>query len=234
MTKVMVVGARGQMGRRYCAILRHLEIPLFEVELGDDEAPPPGITHIIIATPTATHCDQIRLYSEMELPVLCEKPIATDTGQVYRLIEFCEEKGVKLRCVNQYKYVIFGDEMVDGDEAGALEEIGAATEYDYVNTGKDGKYWDCISIIALATGGVSIKNESPIWTCRINGDEKYLDRMDHAYIAMVKDFIENPPTTPETDYIFNAHTKVDRMIKRENTNRNSSAIGIDASAGKML
>jgi hypothetical protein len=205
------------MGRRYVAILKYLGVDHLGVDVSGEE-PTPGaftdVSHVIIATPTDTHCNQVVEWGDLEVPILVEKPLATNMEDVLETTRYCERRGVRIRMVNQYRFCWSSDIRMKMDDD--------HTVYDYFNTGKDGKYWDAISIIGLAQRLVSIRTDSPHWFCKINGRILDIEGMDHAYVKMVKNFIEHPPLAPETDYIVMAHQKVQRMIDIENSDRNPS------------
>jgi hypothetical protein len=60
------------------------------------------------------------------------------------------------------------------------------TSYDYFRTGNDGLYWDCLQIIALASGPIKLNNKSPVWKCEINDTQLDSSAMDHAYVKFIK------------------------------------------------
>ncbi len=193
--RVFISGVNGNMGRRYRAICYHLGYQVIgadkEVSFIDQSyyISSKSIDRIIIATPTSTHLDAINIFgSTVGRPMLCEKPIS-QTGIV--------DGHNPLTMINQYKYLVDKDRIGD-------------TYYDYWNTGGDGLYWDCINIIGMAKGKVRIGNDSPIWTCGINGQKLSIADMDKAYIAMVKDWVENPE--PNHKYMEHAHTRVIELI----------------------
>ena len=95
------------------------------------------------------------------------------------LKEVVAKERFNLYVVNQYQYL-------PGIRANATK---GPSHYDYYNTGKDGKYWDCFQIIALAKDGFHIENKSPVWKCCINGVDCNLSQMDSAYVHMIDDFL---------------------------------------------
>jgi hypothetical protein len=194
-TKVLVVGALGNMGKRYCSILSYLNIPFVEVDIGTKRFDP-SCTHIILATPTSTHLDLIDQYSLMDSPILCEKPIITDINEFERL-ESILELNENVFMVNQYAY----------DNFSGAETVGK-TVYNYYKHGSDGKYWDCIQAIYLANGEVEISESSPVWRCIINGTGLSLSNMDYNYIKMIQDFLGKQENLWGKEAILKAHRKV--------------------------
>lgn len=196
--KVFISGSNGNMGRRYASILKKLGIEYF----GADKDVPvldqasfcrkKDIDGIIIATSTHTHLDLIALFGMIakDIPILCEKPILKQS--------FNKDEKLKLTMVNQYKY------MIDESKVGK-------TDYNYFKSGSDGIVWDCINIIGLANGALSLKDSSPTWKCVINDQILNIKNMDKAYIEMVKDWSENPVSN--WDYIVKAHKKCLEVLK---------------------
>jgi hypothetical protein len=175
---VCLVGAKGNMGRRYKSILNHLGVKWYGVDVG--YIWPPEVSHYIIATPTETHLEMISQIKSHTARILVEKPLCqlSPMLRIQTVREACEKHKNKLYMVNQYAYT----PGIDG--------IGP-TIYDYYNTGKDGIAWDCIQLIHLATGQISLRNKSPVWQCTINGQPLTHEIVDRCYVEMIKDFLSN-------------------------------------------
>ena len=187
------------MARRYRAILDHLGHthcgfdlsggkPLNEAELESSDA-------IIIATPTQQHLADLNLVAKLGKPILCEKPISTDFHAVEQFLK--DNPRLNLQMISQY------DHLIDPTYSGI-------TIYDYYNHGKDGLPWDCINIIYHAKEEIRLAEKSPLWRCVINGLHLDLRAMDLAYIAMIKEWLEeiNPDVEAKLKRIFIAHKKV--------------------------
>lgn len=189
--KVLLFGADGNMGRRYRAILKHLGHECIPIEVGfswiNFKGLIPAVDKVIIASSTEAHWQNLLELKDADenrpggLDVLCEKPVVKDVGQLNRLRELCESAHINLYVVNQYQHLV-NDLMLGGDAP-------LNVEYDYWNSGRDGILWDCFQLVALATGGISLKNESPYWKCQINGCRLGIQRMDFAYVDMISDFL---------------------------------------------
>ena len=191
--KVAVIGGAGNMGQRYCRILDHLLVEHIIVDI-DTYAPDSlfsTITHIIIATPTASHVNDIQKYATFGVPILCEKPICKNALQLQGILDLkCD-----LRMINQYElYPVSGE---------------GKTYYNYFKTGSDSLLWDCINIIGLAKGDVEIKNDSPIWDCWINGVRLHLCAMDMMYIRNIEDWLNY--SYDNKAYIKQAHEKIFKL-----------------------
>lgn len=193
----LLMGYRGSIGSRYAAILKHLDCQWTGLEV--DEDVPTSFDSVIIATPTAQHLEHVMQFAGRGVPILIEKPLATNLGSVEEACTWLDEQSTPIRMVNQYRYL--PSARRNGD-----------TYYNFFRSGRDGKYWDTISLIALARGKVTIRDTSPVWTCALNGDDLTAKAVDRAYVDMIDDFLRKPPTSPETDYIREAHTKVAKMI----------------------
>lgn len=192
--KPLILGANGNMGLRYQAILKHLGVSYAAVDDGDEV--PADFDGVLIATPTALHRAHIDSFAAAGVPILCEKPIATNMADVTAVINTCEKHGTCLAMVDQYA---------------ELTEYGTGpTSYNYFRHGADGMYWDCINIIGHARGTVSIKETSPIWTCTINGHPLSLADMDMAYVSMIRHWLDTP--RERLDYIYRAHSRVANLV----------------------
>lgn len=201
--KIFMLGAHGNMARRYTAILKYLghEVHGFDVP-GFTEKHPlaeqvkvDAITAdaVIVATPTDTHAKLLSFLSDCTRPILCEKPISKDLHELERVLSECKSKGARLQMVSQYDY------LVDAESKGD-------TIYDYYKSGADGIEWDCINILYHAKGSVTLRNESPVWTCTINGQPLNIRDMDHAYVEMLDHWLRDPTRT-DYDRIWEAHKK---------------------------
>lgn len=194
----LIIGNKGNMGRRYTAILNHLRVNSKGCDKGD--AVPTEFDSIILATPSVRHIEDILFCLGFRVPILCEKPFGNNLDRVLSLCDKVDKAKVPLEMVNQYRYL--DDPFSEG-----------ATTYDYFNTGKDTLPWDCISLVALARGQCKLQNKSPIWLSMLNGKVLDIGRMDYAYIEMINDWVQKPEHKPETDYIRMAHQKVAAYIE---------------------
>lgn len=204
MKSVMVLGGLGNMGRRYCAVLRHIGIVPVPIDVADGsisklERSMPSVGGIIIATPTGSHVNDIAQLSPFGLPILCEKPISTNMARVISSLAIAKHTQTPLSMVNQYCM------LTDPNDVGD-------SYYDYWNHGRDGLVWDCISVIALARGKITLGEDSPTWKCAINGRQLSPAMMDQAYIEMVRDWTANP--LPAYEYIELAHNKVQEFARK--------------------
>lgn len=201
--KVLVLGAKGNMGRRYCSILQYLKFNYIGLDIGDDpEEYMPDCDKIIIATPTESHLDFINLFSFYGKPILCEKPIAYNIADLEVLKEKLAVMKCELRMVDNYKYVAF-DPI----------RMHSGSQYNYYNSGKDSKHWDCIQIHGIAVGDASISNESPIWKCVLNGYNVDRRSIDISYVKMIQNWYYNPVNNWE--FIMRAHKRVLDAIERD-------------------
>lgn len=191
------------MGRRYSAILTHLGISHDGVDI---QTPPDEkilavskADQIIIATPTDTHEDFIRLAVRHRKRVLCEKPLLTDMTKLDSLMEECREENAKLSMIFQY------EEMVHRNMRGA-------SYYNYYKHGNDGIFWDCIQIIGLAKNEVTLHETSPIWKCKINGFQLDIGYMDLAYVLFIKKWLAG--ANHDSHELFDIHLKTHEMATR--------------------
>ena len=179
---ICIIGANGNMGKRYQSVCKYLNIPFQGLDVND---PLPvnvaNFTHYIIATPTVTH-EKILHYlcsvNTIPLKVLCEKPILCD--EVESILAFAKERKHEIYMVNQYAYY-----------SHQTYESHGMTSYNYYNSGGDGLFWDCIQLIYLAKEKISLSNDTPIWFAQINGTELDRETIDLCYVKMIHDFYED-------------------------------------------
>ncbi len=206
MQRILIVGASGNMGRRYTAILRHIRIESVLIDdpmlgragyIGNDVlVEQAGLADgVIIATPTPTHLPLLELLvTNIKKPILCEKPISTDPDKV---ADFCARHPTALvQMVSQYDFLVPRNMLWDH------------TKYDYWHSGKDGLVWDCINIIYHATGKIELDDKSPYWVCMVNGKRLNIKNMDPAYVEMIRDWVSNKSKSPGIQRIATAHEKV--------------------------
>lgn len=200
MGKILIIGSEGAQGKRYQAILKYLHKETYCADLGSDLNQIFGfgdVDGVIIATPTSDHLDRFHEILDMEEyrgPILCEKPITTDVLRLKELVM----KRPKLTMVMQYRH--FLDEEDYGDSF-----------YNYFRHGNDGLYWDCLQIIGLAKGHVTVHETSPIWTCAINGVKLNVQQMDRAYVQEIRSWLRGEKQ--DLGQVLAMHEKVQGMLQ---------------------
>lgn len=199
MKKVLIVGRNGNMGTRYATVCKLLGITTIGQDWNDPQPDMTDVDGIIIATPTGSHTKDIINYSRFDLPYLVEKPLTKLPIELDNFLMVVQKLGLNVQMVNQYKELVCPGAVGD-------------THYNYFKTGNDGLAWDCINIVGLADGEVTLADDSPIWDCTINGQKLSLSDMDRAYITMIEKWAKNPK--PNLDYIRTAHEKVFKYIRK--------------------
>lgn len=189
------------MGRRYQAILTYLNKPFRCFDIADDYIEivenSKWADAVILATPTETHYHYLRSLMLYGIPVLCEKPISKEVDEI---VSICDTYPLaNLTMMMQYKCLDYPNH--EGDSL-----------YNYYNTGKDGLLWDCMQIIALGRGKVTLLNKSPIWTCILNGKRIEFSKMDKAYIDYVEEWLAKPGQ--DMSYLKRIHMKVHQYAKQ--------------------
>jgi hypothetical protein len=180
---ILIFGEKGSMGLRYKAIFKYLSIPTLGVDL--DDSPQSRRLKIkqsegfVIATPTADHMGLIHELLPEKKPILCEKPVVKSVEEIKLIRERVEKESVPFRMMFQYSL------LADRGRVGK-------SRYDFFRHGSDGLVWDCLQIIGLARGEVELREESPIWSCVINGKPLSIGAMDAAYVAYVQRWLKKP------------------------------------------
>jgi hypothetical protein len=196
---ILIVGSEGSMGKRYQAILKYLRRDFVCEDLCFSQVKPAQIPdHVsgfIIATPTGTHAQMIRKYLPFKKPILCEKPVVKNTDQLREL--FKEIGSTPFTMMYQYQNL--------------CREGDGPSSYDFFRHGNDGLVWDCLQIIGLSQCTPTLKEESPIWQCMLNGRDLDVKYMDWAYVKFVADWLRDP--SQDKDQILDAHVKTDELAR---------------------
>lgn len=180
---ILIVGSQGSMGKRYQCILKYLD----QEFLGVDKDTPRDVmkelarksSGIIIATPTDTHVELVRDLLPFHRPILCEKPVTKDVAELKDLCEEIKNSKTPFRMMLQY-------EVLNSHRA------SGSSYYNYFRHGSDGLVWDCLQVIGLAKADVTIAEDSPVWSCRLNGKALNLSHMDAAYIHYLQQWFRHP------------------------------------------
>jgi hypothetical protein len=200
---IIVYGAKGNMGRRYMAILKFLGVERFGVDV---DTPPESIPHeraagYIVATPTESHVRFMRVLLKHRRPILCEKPWSLSIEEVRKFAwDLTDMERRLVSMVAQYRQLL-----------PRLTGRGP-TVYDYYKHGDDGLAWDCIQPIAFSNGPATLREESPIWTCKINGYSLSLGDMDWAYVKDIQGWLSGDNL--DVGFILNAHEKTHEVAEK--------------------
>jgi hypothetical protein len=200
---IIVYGAKGNMGRRYMAILKFLGVERFGVDV---DTPPESIPHdraagYVVATPTESHIRMMRLLLERGRPILCEKPWSLSIEEVRSFVsDLTSHERKRVAMVAQY-----------GRLLPHLNGRGT-TVYDYYKHGDDGLAWDCIQPIGFSNGPVTLREESPVWTCKINGHPLSIGDMDWAYVEDMKGWLA--AESLDVGFILRAHEKTHEVAEK--------------------
>ena len=135
------------------------------------------ISHVIIATPTHTHYGWLTFLKDFDgIRILCEKPITKNLGELLEIIGW----GLDLTMMYQYLHA-----KINATE----KNPSSLTSYNFYNHGNDGLVWDCIQLIGLADGEISLREDSPTWETRINGRKVYPGSINNSYVEFLNDWI---------------------------------------------
>lgn len=195
--KILVIGSKGNMGKRYVAILKYLghEVvgldldnfeDVFNYEKNDITIPRNLLTlkepvdRAIIATPIDKHYEWCVWCINNKIPFLCEKPISKNLDEIKILIDFSEKNGVDGRMVCNWAFINSYETLLPNDNGITL---------DYYNTGKDG-FWDLIQPVYLGKK-FTLQKKSPAYICTINGHIVNQYNFDWSYVNMLKKWIVN-------------------------------------------
>lgn len=222
--KVLILGSDGSMGRRYQAILGYLGVDFTAMDIQRNTAIEMSNnisnvhSHIIVTTPTYNHFVWLKIAQEKSYigRILCEKPISKNIDEMFRISSW------DLDLTMMYQYIFTDKEKSLGSHH---------TTYDYYNHGSDGIVWDCIQLIGIAEGPVSLREVSPIWEATINGKPIIKDSMDNAYIKFVKHWLDGTLEQSKED-ILNLHVKTARLHWRKKDEKGHESFDWDPSEDK--
>lgn len=199
---ILIVGASGNMGRRYSSILDYLQVAWTGVDKEHSEQyilnQAINSDGIIVATPTNRHVADIERFLRFKKPILCEKPVTRDMRELTLLMEEIRKSKTPFRMVYQYSMLA------------SRSGVGLPSRYNYYKHGGDGLAWDCIQILGLANGAVTLQENSPMWECVINGKALDISHMDSAYIEYVQLWLKTPSQSLRE--ILQIHEKVHLYI----------------------
>lgn len=212
---ILLVGSEGSMGKRYQAIFDHLSIVYkpYDLHVGNLDNLD-LIKKVLIATPTNSHYELLKHFIKLGKDILCEKPICKSSKEVEEILDLAIKHNAKFNMVFQYGEIAFNS-----------ENSHQFTYYDYYKTGNDGIYWDCLQIIALASGPIKIKNKSPIWKCEINDNELNIASMDYAYIKFIDKWLKGN-LKQDYQWLIDIHKKVEEY-EAKHINSNTGEIKLN-------
>lgn len=209
---ILLVGAHGNMGRRYSSILRHLNKEFVGI---DKETDLDGLRdwaikckYVILATPTESHLEQIDRISTLGIPILCEKPFSKKMSDLDSVLADCKRYKTNLSMVFNYGFMPQTE----------VKDANQITSYNHFNSGKDGLVWDCIQLIGLAKGPIDLKNKSPLWEVSINGSKLNYADIPMSYVKCVASWLQKPGH--DIDALFAIHKKTAAI---EKSHRNATA-----------
>jgi hypothetical protein len=209
---ILLIGSQGSMGARYASILRYLGKSFVGIDKETSEKKRMELAKysdgIIIATPTETHQYLIDEMIPAKKPILCEKPVVRNPDILRGLLKRMGDAKVPFRMMFQYSMLTNPNRI-------------GKSRYDYFRHGTDGLVWDCLQIIALARGECRLREDSPIWSCMINGQRLNIADMDAAYIGYVQEWFKKPGQDP--GLIQSIHDKVQSVLELQNTAKDVGA-----------
>lgn len=95
--KILIVGAKGSIGKRWCAVAKYLGHKTIEVDIDNEELiSSESYDRAIVATPTITHKDVVESISE-DVQILCEKPFVNEDDENFDIPD-------NVRIVNNWSY----------------------------------------------------------------------------------------------------------------------------------
>ena len=202
---IFLMGSEGSMGKRYQAIFRYLELDYIPFDHYKGIGYSEDINKcdkVLIAIPTDYHSFVLRNIIPMGKDILCEKPVCKSSKEVSDILDLVKKSDSKFNMVFQY-----------GEIAANNLNPHQYTYYDYFRTGNDGLAWDCLQIVALASGPIKLKDQSPIWKCEINDQQLELSSMDYAYVKFIKKWALGH-LEQDHEWLIGIHKKVEDYVAK--------------------
>lgn len=173
---VLIVGHKGNMGRRYGACLSWMNRVWRGVDVGDKWPISEPVTSVIIASPTECHYQHAKQAKSMyNCPILIEKPMTLDMDEAKAMRVWKDNVFV----VNNWAHIWPEYHLRPGKQK---------ITYNYYNTGPHDTYENCIQLVYLAKK-LKVYTDSPVWECIINDFMVTLKDIHESYIFMLHSFL---------------------------------------------
>lgn len=192
MMRILIIGNKGSMGRRWTACLKYLREDVLGFDIGGPVPTAPEFDRAIIASPTDTHVMWAEYLINAGKDFICEKPVDKDPAVIRRLADKAKFAGVDGRMCCNWLFAVNQALLLgrgpDGRQ-GATANMGEMEiEYKYYNSGKDGFFWDCIQLIYLS-GKFKYDRTSPMFEAFVNGDPVTLEMVERSYLIMLSEWM---------------------------------------------
>lgn len=178
---ILLLGSEGNIGKRYKAILRDLDIPFIGIDPklhNEHFVKDTDFDKAIIAVPTEYHFALCNLMMDLGKPFLCEKPLSKNTDECKHLAFRAKTEKANGFVVNNWQFVMPSEKI-------------KSIEYENYHTGSDGLAWDMCQLIYIAfknNSRLHIDTKNPVWSARINGEAISLRDVHWSYVDLVKAF----------------------------------------------
>jgi hypothetical protein len=193
--KILVIGAKGSTGKRYCAILKCLGHKVIQADIEDLVYAIPN--YCIIATPTNTHASILKnLVVGGAKNVLIEKPAFDNFSE----IEVAKKYKIDIRQVCNWQYI--ADMKAPGQNT---------IIYDYYNPGPD-KYSNRENLAQLIylAGEFKCKLTSPVFNVSVNGSIISHRQIEMSFVKMIERWIAYPTELWGLDDVEKMLTKIEQ------------------------
>jgi hypothetical protein len=207
--KILIIGSNGSTGKRYSKILSEngneiipYDIEEFKKDLGLEI---PSCDKAIIACPTKIHYHlyfrtKTWNYNLKPNDILIEKPVS---DKIENITGTYVIKPIECKMVCNWAFV-FPDEI--------LYPGTSTVYYNYLNTGKEGYWFDTCQLHILSNGRGQITNDSPQFNAKINDRTITKKMIEKSYERMICSWLNNPDEIwnvqdliPELSYIIRKH-----------------------------
>ena len=169
---ILILGSKGNMGKRYKACLDYMSIKSIGVDREDQI--PRNLRRAIICTPSNMHtvsADQLIELGYKDL--LIEKPLFNKECDFEWGLK--NEHLARMQMVNNYRY---------------LDGYSGETIYDYYHAGNEEPWENLFQLIGMAKETFYYSNKSPIWICVLNGRKLTLEDVQRSYVEMLAHWVK--------------------------------------------
>lgn len=196
--KVLIIGSKGNIGRRYVSIMQTYNIDGYEYDIINIKESVHDLidksTHVLIATPPESHVHYINLALSKGKYVLCEKPISYNLDDIKYLHNHPNKDKLNMVCnwifLPQYDII--------------LQPNSYTIEYNWFYYGKNA--WDLIQPLYLSH--TFTYHSYPLFSVKVDNEMFTQQDFNYSYLKMIKAWLGKRELLWGIDDIEKSHIKM--------------------------
>jgi hypothetical protein len=181
--KVMIIGAKGSIGRRYMYGLTGMGIPHRGWDIRDRGLLDcSGCTHALVATPTSTHhavVHELLTHWHDVRNILVEKPLSDSVKSATSMVDNAQKFGVNLHCVCNWRFC--RDVL--------LKPKSHKIVYRTLTLGSEELWMNACQIVHYAKKNKPNLNMGDLWVCSIDDSPVMYEDVQMSYRHMLHDWL---------------------------------------------